>query len=338
MEIKEIRDKARQRMKGYCKVCTVCNGVACAGQVPGIGGSGTGSSFKNNVDELSKVKLVLKTMHDAKNPTTKIKLFGKQIDMPIICAPITGSSFNMGGALTEEEYVESVVKGSRDINTIAMTGDTAVPSMYETGLDGIEMVDGNGIPIIKPRKNNELIERIKRAEKYNPLAIGIDIDGAGLITMALKGQPVEPKTKEELRELIEATELPFIIKGIMTREEAKTAVEVGASAIVVSNHGGRVLDHTPGVAKVLPEIVQEVKGEITILADGGIRDGRDVFKILALGADAVLIGRPIIIGAFGGYDKGVKTILENMNKELYQTMILTGCNDINAIDESKIII
>lgn len=336
MDINEIRKEARNKMKGYCRVCPVCNGVACAGEVPGMGGSLTGQSFKNNVEELKKVKLVLKTIHNAKSPDTSIEIFGHKLSMPIIVAPITGSSFNMGGSLTEKQYVNSVIKGSIDAGTIAMTGDTADAIMYEDGLRGIESAEGKGIPIIKPRENKSILEKIQKAKQVSPLAIGLDIDGAGLITMALKGQPVGPKTKDELKELIDATDLPFILKGIMTVEEAEMAVEIGAKAIVVSNHGGRVLDHAEGVAKILPDIANAVKGDITILADGGIRSGIDVFKMIGLGADGVLIGRPIIIGAYGGYDDGVKLTLEKMQKELLQAMILTGNNDISSVDYKSI--
>lgn len=336
MDIKEIRTEARKKMKGYCRVCPVCNGVACAGEVPGMGGSLTGQGFKNNIEELRKINLKMKTIHSSTSPCTKISLFGNEFDIPIISAPITGSSFNMGGALSEKEYVQSVMKGSRMSKTFGMTGDTADSSMYIEGLKGISDVDGIGVPIIKPRDNNEIIDRIKKAEKHSPMAIGIDIDGAGLITMALKGQPVGPKTKEQLKELIDSTDIPFILKGIMTVEEAKIAVEIGADAIVVSNHGGRVLDHAEGVAKILPDIAQEVKGKITILADGGIRSGIDVFKMLALGADAILVGRPIVIAAYGGYKEGVHLTLEKMKKELIQGMILTGCKDLDSINYDKI--
>ncbi len=165
----------------------------------------------------------------------------------------------------------------------------------------------------------------------------MDIDGAGLITMALKGSPVGPKTKDELKEIISSTKLPFILKGIMTKEEALLALEVGAKAIVVSNHGGRVLDHTQSTAKVLPEIAEVVKGKMMVLVDGGIRSGVDVFKMLALGADAVLIGRPIIFGAYGGYrEGGVSMIIEDMKNELIQAMILTGAKDLASIDKSMI--
>lgn len=336
MELKEIRSIAREKMKGYCRVCPVCNGVACAGEVPGMGGSLTGSSFKANVEDLSKVNLRLKTIHDAKNPDLDFEFFGIKLDFPIISAPVTGSVFNMGGALTEREYIDSVVNGSISSGTIAMIGDSADLTMYEDGLSVLKIVNGKGIPIIKPRENKDIIENIKKAESINSIAVGVDIDGAGLVTMALKGQPVGPKTVEELKELVSSTKLPFILKGIMTVEEAKLAVEIGAKAIVVSNHGGRVLDYAESTAKALSEISKVVKGDIMILVDGGIRSGVDVFKMLALGADGVLIGRPIIIGAFGGYKEGVSLILENMKKELYQAMILTGCKDLSSIDNSKI--
>ena len=160
----------------------------------------------------------------------------------------------------------------------------------------LEKQGGNGIAIIKPWENANVIEKIKLAEKAGAFAIGMDIDACGLITLALHGKPVMPKTVEEIKEIVESTKLPFILKGIMTADEAKLAVEAGVAAIVVSNHGGRVLDQTPGVADVLQEIVEEVKGKVIILADGGVRSGADILKMLALGADAVLIGRPFVGG------------------------------------------
>ncbi|HZW82666.1 MAG TPA: alpha-hydroxy-acid oxidizing protein, partial [Candidatus Deferrimicrobium sp.] len=165
---------------------------------------------------------------------------------------------------------------------------------------------------------------------------GVDVDGAGLITMALKGQPVGPKTPTELAELLKESKLPFIIKGIMSVDEAKLAVEIGAAAIVVSNHGGRVLDHTPGAAEVLPEIADAVGDRITILADGGVRSGADVLKLLALGAKAVLVGRPLITGAYGGGAEGVKLIVDTMTNELKQAMILTGCANVSEVKPSVI--
>jgi isopentenyl diphosphate isomerase/L-lactate dehydrogenase-like FMN-dependent dehydrogenase len=149
--------------------------------------------------------------------------------------------------------------------------------------------------------------------------------------MALPGQTVEPKTPAQLRELVQATKLPFILKGIMTPDEAEMALQSGAAAIVVSNHGGRVLDHTPGVAAVLPAVARKVKGKMVVFADGGIRYGADVLKLLALGADAVLLGRPLIRGAFGGGKDGVALLLNKMKNELIVSMTLTGTGSVQNV-------
>jgi isopentenyl diphosphate isomerase/L-lactate dehydrogenase-like FMN-dependent dehydrogenase len=159
----------------------------------------------------------------------------------------------------------------------------------------------------------------------------MDVDGAGLAVMALKGQPVSPKSPDELKACIAATPLPFIVKGIMTPDEAEIAFAAGAAAIVVSNHGGRVLDHTPGAAEVLPAIARAVKGQGVILADGGVRSGADVLKYLALGADAVLVGRPLVVGAFGGGSEGVTLLLEKMRAELAAAMLLTGTASVGEV-------
>ncbi len=162
----------------------------------------------------------------------------------------------------------------------------------------------------------------------------MDIDAAGLITLSEMGRPVSPKPLKKLKDIITRVPVKFILKGIMTPDEAMLAVDAGADGIVVSNHGGRVLDHTPGAAHVLPEIVDTVKNQIVILSDGGIRTGGDILKMLALGANAVMIGRPFSIAAIGGLKHGVKTYLKQIKTELKQAMILTGCRDIDSVDKS----
>lgn len=331
MDVKVLRETARKQMTGKCRVCPVCNGRVCAGEVPGMGGTGTGEAFTENIRALASLKLNMRTIHDALQPDTAVEMFGHQFKTPIMGAPITGAAINAGGALSELDMVSALVQGSQLAGSIGWIGDPANPSMYEDGLEAIRRAS-TGIAIIKPRVDlQEMIELFKLAEKAGAIAVGTDLDGAGLITMALKGQPVGPKTKEQLTALIHSTALPFIVKGIMTPDEAIKCVEVGAKAIVVSNHGGRVLDFTPGAADVLPEIVKAVKGKITILVDGGVRSGADVLKLLALGADGILLGRPLIIGAYGGGIEGVKTIIEKHTSELRAAMILTGCKSIQDI-------
>jgi 4-hydroxymandelate oxidase len=334
VNLKELRDAARGKLGEACRVCPVCNGVVCAGKVPGMGGSGSGRAFHGNMEALSSIKLNLRTIHEAKIPSTSTKLFGKAIAMPILGAPMTGVAINMGGALTEQEWIQALVTGCKNAGTIGMTGDSADPVCFEAGITAILNEQDTGITFIKPRTSQEeIIKRIRRVEETGAIAVGVDIDGAGLITMALRGQPVGPKTKAELQELIRSTKLPFILKGIMTVDEAEVAAEIGAAAIVVSNHGGRVLDDTPGAADVLAEIAEAVRGQVTVLVDGGVRTGIDVIKYLALGADAVLVGRPLMHGAFGNGADGVKLLLETMTNELKQAMILTGCGSIEEIDE-----
>lgn len=336
MDYKELLKNARENLNGSCRVCRECNGIACAGEVPGMGGSLTGSAFIENYESLKKVKLNMRLIHDAKDPDTSVELFGKKLRIPVLAAPVSGTTLNMGGKFTEREYISWVIGGCLDAGIYPMVGDTAVDAFLPTNLEELKKAGGEGIAIIKPWENKNVIQKIKMAEEAGVFAVGVDIDAAGLITLALHGKPVGPKTLEEIKELVNSTKLPFILKGIMTVEDAQLAVEAGAAAIVVSNHGGRVLDHTPGVAEILPKIAKEVKGKITILADGGVRTGVDVLKMLALGADAVLIGRPFVTASFGGGREGVKLYIDKLANELKSAMILTGCKDVKSID-SKII-
>lgn len=336
MDYNEMLKNAREKLNGSCKVCKVCNGVACAGEVPGMGGKGSGQAFIENVRALERVKLNMRVIHNAADPDTSIELFGKKMDAPIFAAPITGTTLNMGGQLTEREYIEPVVEGCANTGIYAMVGDTAVDAFLIENLDVLKCHDGNGIVFIKPWDNENIIKKIRLAEEAGAFAVGVDIDACGLVTLSLHGKPVVPKDLEQIKELVKSTELPFILKGIMTVEDALMAVEAGADAIVVSNHGGRVLDFTPGSADVLPEIAKAVKGKIKILVDGGVRTGVDVVKMIGLGADAVLIGRPFVTASFGGATDGVETYVNKIKSEIKGAMILTGCSNISEIDEKVI--
>ncbi len=133
-----------------------------------------------------------------------------------------------------------------------------------------------------------------QAKASGCFAVAMDVDAAGLPFLKNMTPPAGSKSVEELAEIVKLAERPFIVKGVMTVKGALKAREAGAAAIVVSNHGGRVLDQCPATAEVLPEIAVALKGTgVKILVDGGIRTGVDVFKALALGADGVLICRPL---------------------------------------------
>ncbi len=332
-----IKQKAREKFKKICYVCKSCDGYDCASGVPGMGGTGSGASFKRNNDALKKYKITTRLIHDARQPDTSTSILNNTLEIPVLTAPVTGSVTNMGGAIEELDYNRAVVKGSIDAGSIAFVGDGATPDKYKIGLKAVTEFEGLGIPIFKPRSDNkEIIKRIKAAEKAKAIAVGMDIDALVFKTMTMKNQSVGPKSKTELKELIAATKLPFVLKGIMSVYDAVKAVEVGANAIIVSNHGGRVLDEMAGTMDVLEEIAAEVKNDITILIDGGFRSGVDVIKALALGADAVCIGRPITIAAVGGGIEGTTFYLNTIKKEMQKAMILTGCKTIADINKDLI--
>jgi isopentenyl diphosphate isomerase/L-lactate dehydrogenase-like FMN-dependent dehydrogenase len=129
----------------------------------------------------------------------------------------------------------------------------------------------------------------------------------------------------ELEELVADSELPVLVKGVLTAEDAALAVEHGAAGVVVSNHGGRQLDRVLAGAEALPEVVDAVEGRGTVLVDGGVRRGVDVAIALALGADAVLVGRPALWGLAAGGEKGALRVLETLRAELELALALCGC-------------
>lgn len=322
--MKDVRKTARERMKGYCRVCPVCNGIACAGEVPGMGGLGTASSFKANVAALAAERFNMRLIHNVAEPDTRVSILGYDLSMPILAAPIGGVEFNMGGSVSEEDYIRAIILGCREKGTLGCTGDGVPAFIHTAGFDAISEAGGAGIPFIKPWDSDELYQKLEKAEATGATVWGIDIDAAGLVTLKKMGRPVGPKDAKALAAIIDRSKMKCILKGIMTPDQARLAVDAGAHGIVVSNHGGRVLDHTPGVAEVISAVSSAVRGEIAVLVDGGVRSGGDVLKMLALGADAVMIGRPFSVAAVGGLQPGVAAYLDALQGELVQAMVLTG--------------
>lgn len=336
LDMAEVRRVASENLKGVCVVCRHCNGLACAGQVPGYGGAGTGSGFISNVEALAKVKVNLRVLHGDFEPKTGVELFGMKLSMPILGAAVAGVKVNRMPGLTEDELARAMMLGPVMAGTIGMGGDGGDSDVYDSTMRVLIEAEGRAIPVIKPRANGEIIRKAIKAAENGAKAVAIDVDAAGLVNMALTGQKVEPKTQDKIAEIVEKAGVPVILKGIMTPEDALTAARAGAAGIVVSNHGGRAIDCTPGTAEVLPGIARAVKGKLTVLADGGVRSGLDVLKMLALGADAVLIGRPLAIVGAGGGPEAVKQQLETYLAQLRVAMILTGAADVRSIPDNVI--
>lgn len=330
--LKEIYARARLKLGTACRACEPCDGDWCRGQVPGMGGVGENRAFRANLRALRRWQIATRTIHRVREPDTRCACLGATLDLPVIAAPITGVQTNMGGGLTEEAYIQAVVNGCRNARTLACVGDRATPGKYRINLAAIKAAGGAGIAIFKPLQDQGLLrQRLREAEQAGAAAVGIDIDSVPLVTLQRSPDPVAPLSATELKALIASVPLPFILKGILTVADARAAVRAGAAAIMVSNHGGRVLDSLPGAAAALPGIVRAVKGKTVIIADGGVRSGEDVFKYLALGADLVTIGRPLAIAAIGAGEGGVSFLLGQLQRELRGAMLMTGCATIAAI-------
>ena len=230
MDIKEVRANAKERMKGFCRVCPVCDGRACAGETPGMGGIGTGSAFKNNVAALAGVRLNMRLIHEVKKPVTETEVLGFRLRLPVLAAPIGGTSFNMGGALSEAEYARAIVSGCREAGIVGCVGDGAPDELHEAGNAAITAEGGWGIPFIKPWEGEELECKMCRAAATGTRVLGMDIDAAGLIALARMGRPVSPKTCAELAAIVDRSHelgMKFVLKGIMTVEDAIAAERAG---------------------------------------------------------------------------------------------------------------
>jgi 4-hydroxymandelate oxidase len=341
MKYDDVLKVAREKLYPRCRVCPECDGVACAGEVPGMGGVGSGQSFKNNFIALQKIQLNMRTFHDVKKPDMSVTLWGEKLSVPILSAATGGTTYNMGlkGKMTDAQYIDAMLGGCRMAGTIGLAADGIGDPLdvFEVRLKAVKQYGGKAIVTIKPKTQEEIIKRIRLIEQAGALAFAVDIDSAGRAARAVPGQTVEPKTPGQLRELARATKLPFIVKGIMTVEEAEMAVDAGAAGIVVSNHGGRVLDYTPGSVEVLARISDKVKGKTVIFYDGTMKYGTDVLKVMALGADVVLAGRHLLRAAVGGGKDGVALFINKMKGELEVAMVLTGTADIKKVSRSIIV-
>ena len=155
--------------------------------------------------------------------------------------------------------------------------------------------------------------------------------------MTYMNQQFDPSvTWDEAKEIASMWGGPFAIKGLMNADDAEKAIEIGASAIVISNHGGRQLDSAVAPLDVLPEIAERVNGRVEILIDGGIRRGTDIVKAIALGADACLIGRPWVYGLAAKGEKGVGLVIDILSSEVTRTLQLLGCKSINDVSKRHV--
>lgn len=323
-------------MGPYCKVCSVCNGAACKNQMPGPGAKGVGDNAVRNYQKWQEIRVNMDTIHENKPIDTSVELFGRTFKYPFFAGPVGAMTLHYGEKYDDLAYNNLLVDACAKGGIAAFTGDGTNAKVMEGATAAIKAAGGLGIPTVKPWNLETIREKMELVKASGSFAVAMDIDGAGLPFLKNLTPPAGSKTVDELREVAEMAGVPFIIKGIMTRRGALKAKDAGAAAIVVSNHGGRVLDQCPATAEVLEDIVEAVGGRMKILVDGGLRSGVDVFKALAMGADGVLLGRPFVTAVYGGAAEGVQCYIDKIGGELEDTMRMCGANTISDISRDMI--
>ena len=324
MGLKEIRELARLKMprKAWEHF---------------MGAAESRATFRRNQRALREILFRQKIFHDITDPDTSIKLLGRQLPTAALVAPI--GSFSLIGEKAERQ----VADGASRAGTMLFVSHAAESTVRE-------WAEGTSAPLVfmgyLNRGREDVLECAKMAEELGYAAVGLTMDTVQPVKIGdyvplstkdgkpRRGHPASPRNIEWLKREVS---LPVVVKGIMSGEDARVAVEAGADLLVVSNHGGRILDFNRAAIEALPEVLQAVKGRVPVLLDSGIRSGGDIVKALALGAKAVLVGRPIGWGVGAAGAEGVARVIEILTEEMKRVMILTGIGAIGEITESILI-
>lgn len=316
-------------------------------------GAGDELTLRANSEAYDRYWVRRKVMVDVSTVDTSLELLGQTLAHPILLGPAGAKNIMManGDRLTAE--------AARHTNAVLVG---AQPTMMS------EMAKAEGAPVwwaanLGNPDQKSTIEFVKRSESAGAAAVCVTVDypytgardrpsrdqwdpewartgvyGTPDFRVGFQAGMLDPYnpnlTWEWMKWARPATTLPIVIKGILTAEDARLAVEHGAQAVVVSNHGARTLDGTPGTLDVLPEVVEAVKGRIPVLVDGGIRRGGDIIKAIALGARAIMIGRPYLWGLAAFGQDGVQRVIELLHGELRIALGLSGAGRLQALDRT----
>lgn len=337
MEYAEVLANAKKHIGPNCKVCPVCNGLGCGNIMPGPGSKAPGNGAYDNYQAWHNIKLNMDTMVENVPIDTSVELFGRHFAFPLMTAPIGSIKLQFNPTDDVSDFNEKCMAACETRGIAHAFGNGLEQRVWDNTIASGRAHGNNGVPVFNPSSQEEIMQLMDLYKGGQaPFAMCVVVDSAGLPHLRKRGGNAGTKTVEQIRALKEYAKVPLIVKGIMTVEGALKAVEAGADAIIVSNHGGRVLAETPGTAEVLPEIVAAVKGKTKIMIDGGIRSGLDVFKALAMGADMCLICRPVLISYYGGGQEGIECYLDKIKEELTDTMYMCGARKISDITEKMI--
>jgi isopentenyl diphosphate isomerase/L-lactate dehydrogenase-like FMN-dependent dehydrogenase len=261
---------------------------------------------------------------------TGLTLWGIKLRSPVFCTAIGGLT-----RLSKDAFPE-IAKGLKNAGSLMMIGIASSMELRTCIDTGVPV-----IKIVKPYQKTELIyESLREAESSGCLAVGMDIDhfyGRLRGDRLYDTKAFSPQKTDELKQLVHQTKLPFIIKGVLSVSDAEKALAIGASGIIVSNHGSGSVDFSVPSMIALPNIVERVGDKITVLIDTGFRTGNDVLKALALGAKAVGLATPIMLAWGADGSRGVESLITQITLELQRTMAATGCPDLAAVNKEIIV-
>lgn len=334
MTYAELAAAARGSVGPVCKACPVCDGRGCRGTIPGPGAKGSGTVAIENHDAWQRLRVNMDTVHEGFAASVGTRVLGRDLAVPVMVGPVGDVQRHYGTKYDTVSYNSCVLTAAEGAGTLAFTGDGLDASIMEQACALIGRLGGAGVPTVKPWDPETLRTRLGQALAARPAAVAMDIDAAGLPFLRGHVPPAGAMGVSQLSDVVAQCHeagVPFILKGVMGPRVAEKAVEAGADAVVVSNHGGRVLDGVPATAEVLPAVADAVGADVEVLVDGGIRSGLDVFRALALGARACLVCRPFVVAAFGGAEQGVADYLAQFAAELADVMEMCGAATVSDI-------
>lgn len=282
-----------------------------------------------NRNYLDSIHLEMRVINSVE-PDLSVSIFGEKYSSPIMTPAF--SHLNKVGADGKRpmvQYAEAAAQ-MQVLNWVGMEPDSDFKEILESGAKTVR--------IIKPfADHSEIIKQMEFAKAHGAVAVGVDVDhiaGTNGKYDVVDGIPMGPVLLEDLKTYVKAAGLPFIAKGILSVQDALLAKEVGCAGIVVSHHHGRI-PFGIAPAQILPKIRQTLEGSgITIFADCGVDTGYDAYKLLALGADAVSVGRGILAPLLKEGRDGVVNKMTKMNEELSELMMYTGVKDTKSFDPS----
>jgi isopentenyl diphosphate isomerase/L-lactate dehydrogenase-like FMN-dependent dehydrogenase len=267
---------------------------------------------------------------DSLEASTQTVLFDRNFETPILSAALSGLTDITDKPLTE---IAKGVGRSGSMMWVGIASPDQVKGVLETEVPTVR--------IVKPFQDLEMMKKeLREAEEGGAIAVGTDIDffyGSKRGDRTSAPKAMGAKSVKELKELANGTQLPFILKGILSAQDAEKALEIGAGGIVVSNHGGGIIDYAAHPLEVLPEIKEVIGNQMPIFADSGFRRGSDVMKALALGANAVLVGWTLVMGLAANGSEGVAEMISILTGELQRIMSVTGCKNLGEINDTILV-